>query len=170
MRFSVVQGGLVRLGVSALALGLLAGAAMADDEVVVDAEVVIEDDAWVEDGEIVDDGGCIDCSGAPVDDGEIVIYEDVTGEDVTGEEVTDEEIRGDDGSAEPVEYLEDGEGGIEPELFPTSNCGGCEAWNDGGAQVLTQDDGVGMSRAYLNVLCTDPAFAGVSECKGFVAD
>jgi hypothetical protein len=181
MKFEI----LVRTGVSALVLGVMSQMAYAEDTDtgVAEPEVIVGEEitGW-EDGEVVIliDDTCIDCSGEIIEEDGGEGEPGDGGEEPGWEAWSGEGEGGGDGSEEPVEYLEDGEvpDGVtndgevtgEPEYFPTSTCGGCEAWSDRGNVVSYADDGVSMSDAYRNALCTDPAFRGVSECEGFVAD
>ena len=160
------------IGATALSIILMAGAAMAQDA---GEEPVLEDPGP---GELIDplpvEGGdgeivviCFDCSGEPVDLGE--------GGEVPGDEGG--EVPVDDSGEVPVDdggEVPGGDGGDIPEevYFPTSDCGGCEAWADGGPRPAPELS-IGTrsySLAYRQALCADPAFDQLELCAGLAAE
>jgi hypothetical protein len=163
MQNELLRGALLRVGVSALALTLMTGAVMAEDEPVVEEEPVVEDTGeGVEPGDDVIwiDDACIDCSGIPVDGGEEPV-----------EYLEDGEVQPDEGEPVPDDgemVADDGEVVDEPDLFPTSNCGGCEAWSDKGDDLAVETEGRPLSMVYRIALCSDPAFDHLEVCEGLV--
>jgi hypothetical protein len=159
---------LLRVGVSALALTLMSGVAQAED--VPELDIVEEwvdsgEEIAIEDGgEIVYDDGCIDCNVIPDELPEEGLEFIDPVDDGTGEEPVEYLEDGEGTGEEPVEYVED-DGAVpdDGEVFPTSNCGGCEAWHEGG-ELPSLADPRPLSMVYRQALCADPAFAHVSAC------